>query len=181
LERLDYADPDNVYVRTGLVTYSSGIRNTVGMDWGVDDTMYRVNRLTAGGYTASYRAVRRVGDWLRGNTEQYAHESQSVHGGKDFELKRFMIFMTDGKNETEDRPDGTREDSRTRGACDQAKSAGVEIYSVAFQAPSRGRALLEYCATNENYYYDATDEEAFLKAFDEIAERLEDSLLRIVD
>ena len=177
LDRLDNADPDNVYVRTGLVTYSSGIRNTVRMDWGVGDTVYRVDRLTAGGYTASFRAVRRVGDWLRGNTEQIAHESQPAHHGKEFELKRFMIFMTDGKNETEDRPDGTLEDSRTRGACDTAKAAGVEIYTVAFQAPTRGRALLEYCATNENYYYDATNEEAFLKAFDEIAERLEDSLL----
>ena len=137
-----------------------------------------------------------VGSWLIGNSERYEHEAQNVHTGNEFELHRFMIFMTDGENKTNPSydPDGTgaeQDDIDTKARCDQIKADGIEIYTVAFQAPERGRELLRYCATpdvvssdpeeSEIYYYNATDEESFLEAFDRIAERIESSIIRIVD
>ena len=182
LERLEDADPDSVYVRTGLTTYNHKLGHTVGMHWGVNNTLYRVNKLGAKGGTASAAAVRQVGDWLVGNNELLMHKDQPVHHGKEFNLNRFVIFMTDGKNELNPSdPNGVQQDAWTKAECDDIKTDGVEIYTVAFSAPEQGKQLLQYCASSENHYYDATDEAAFLEAFDEIGERLENTLLRIVD
>ena len=177
LQRLKGADPEGVYVRTGLTTYNLEITDTVNMGWGVTTTLKKVKKLSSGGGTASAAAVARVGGWLIGSSEQIEHETQEVHGDREFNLNRFMIFMTDGKNE----PDGDEQDTLTRTQCDDIKFDGVEIYTVAFQAPERGQALLAYCATSENHYFDATNQDAFLKAFDEIGDRIENTLIRIVD
>ena len=175
LLKLKNADPEKIYVRTGLATYSSSIQDTVTMRWGVGRARRTIRDLTAGGGTQSTEAFERVGDWLMGNTEHDEHAAQPVHEGEEFELHRFMIFMTDGDNNY------SSDDTETKALCDQYKADGIEIYSVAFEAPSGGRALLEYCATDDAHYYDADDEEEFLAAFDEIGDRIETALLRIVE
>ena len=174
LLKLKNADPEKIYVRTGMTTYSSSIQDTVTMRWGVGRVRRRINDLTAGGGTQSTEAFERAGDWLKGNTEENAHAAQPVHAGEEFNLHRFMIFMTDGDNNY------SSDDTETKALCDEYKADGIEIYTVAFEAPSGGRALLEYCATDESHYFDADDEEEFLRAFDEIGDRIETALLRIV-
>ena len=98
LDNLDEADPDADYVRTGIVTYYSRIRQTVNMDWGIDHTRSLVQGLWASGGTRSTSAVNRAGGWLTSNVEDDAHDGQSIHEGEEFELQKFMIFMTDGDN-----------------------------------------------------------------------------------
>ncbi len=174
LDKLRTADPDAIYVRTGLVTYSNRIRHTETMDWGIDQTRPVVQSLSANGGTASTAAVSAAGGWLRGNSENAQHAHQAVHEGEEFELHRFMIFMTDGDN-------NNRSDDRgTERQCDQIKADGVEIFTVAFEAPRRGRDLLEYCATSEDHYFDADNSADFLAAFEEIGDRIESAFLRIV-
>ena len=175
LDKLDTADPDAIYVRTGLVTYYSQIRETVTMDWGIDDTRSVVQELYASGGTASTTAVDLAGGWLTSGAEQTAHESQPVHDGEAFNLHRFMIFMTDGDNNY------NADDDATEALCDSLKADGVEVFTVAFQAPSGGQALLEYCASSEEHYFDADNSADFLAAFEEIGDRIESAFLRIVD
>ncbi|MGI9413367.1 MAG: vWA domain-containing protein [Hyphomicrobiales bacterium] len=175
LEKLETADPEELYVRTGLVTYFSSIRETVGMDWGTGHTLAEIPGLWAGGGTKSTSAVNLVGGWLMGNTEHDHHAAQEVHEGEEFTLHRFMIFMTDGNNNY------SSDDVATKALCDSIKADGVEIYSVAFEAPAGGQALLQYCATDESHYFDADNSEEFLAAFDEIGNRIETALLRIVN
>ena len=131
--------------------------------------------LTANGGTASTSAVSAASGWLRGNSEQAHHQQQEVHEGEDFNLHRFMIFMTDGDN------NHRSDDTHTKRKCDQAKDDGVEVFTVAFEAPRRGRELLEYCATSEDHYFDADNSADFLAAFEEIGDRIESALLRIVE
>lgn len=173
LDKLQVADPESTYVRTGLVTYSTGVRHTETMDWGIDHTRAVVQSLTASGGTASTSAVSAAQGWLRGNSERARH--QTVHEGEEFELHRFMIFMTDGDNNRRS------DDTATKRRCDQAKADGIEIFSVAFEAPSRGRDLLEYCASSEAHYFDARDSADFLAAFEAIGDRIESAFLRIVE
>ncbi|MGI9413365.1 MAG: vWA domain-containing protein [Hyphomicrobiales bacterium] len=175
LLKLKRADPDKVYVRSGLTTYSSSIQQTVSMRWGVNRARRVIRDLTAGGGTQSTEAVERVGNWLMGDTEHDHHATQEVHEGEEFNLHRFMIFMTDGDNNY------SSDDVETKALCDTYKADGIEIYTVAFEAPAGGRALLEYCATDESHYFDAADEDEFLLAFDEIGDRIETALLRIVE
>ena len=70
---------------------------------------------------------------------------------------------------------------RRKALCDSIKADGIEIFSVAFEAPYRGRQLLSYCASTEDHYFDAGDSEEFLLAFEEIGDRIESALLRIVE
>lgn len=175
LSKLQAADEEEIYVRSGLVTYFSSIRETVDMAWGVGHTLDEIPGLWAGGGTRSTTAVDTVGGWLMGDTEQNHHAAQEVHEGEEFNLNRFMIFMTDGNNNY------GSDDTATKALCDSIKADGVEIYSVAFEAPAGGQALLEYCATDESHYFDAENSDEFLAAFDEIGDRIETALLRIVD
>ena len=175
LDQLAAADPDDVYVRTGLVTYYSSIRNIVGMDWGIDHTRSVVQGLWANGGTRSTSAVDLAGEWLMGDEELAEHEDQNVHEGEEFDLHRFVIFMTDGDNNY------TSDDAATRALCDEIKEDGIEIFTVAFEAPWRGRQLLNYCASSEEHYFDAQDSQEFLAAFTEIAERIESAFLRILE
>ena len=175
LDKLDNADPEAVYVRSGLVTYYSQIRHSVSMDWGIGHTRSVVQGLWASGGTRSTAAVERAGDWLMSPTELAEHTAQPQHEGEEFVLHKFMIFMTDGDNNY------NSDDEATEDLCDEIKAEGVEIFSVAFEAPAGGRALLEYCASSEEHYYDAGDSEEFQAAFEEIGDRIEEALLRIVE
>lgn len=175
LDKLAAADPDGVYVRTGLVTYNTGLRDVETMDWGIDHTRPLIQTLYAQGGTASTPGVSAVGGWLQGNNEQAHHQQQEVHDGEEFELHRFMIFMTDGDNNRRS------DDVVTRNHCDRLKDDGIEIFAVAFDAPWRGRELLEYCASSEEHYFDAQDSQEFLSAFEEIGDRIEAAFLRIME
>lgn len=175
LTKLETADSDEIYVRSGLVTYYSSIRESVDMEWGVGHTLAEIPGLWAGGGTRSTTAVDLAGGWLTGNTEHDHHAAQEVHEGEEFNLNRFMIFMTDGNNNY------SSDDTATKALCDSIKADGVEIYSVAFEAPAGGQALLQYCATDESHYFDADNSDEFLAAFDEIGDRIETALLRIVE
>ncbi len=175
LDKLDAADPDGIYVRTGLTTYYSSIRNTVTMDWSVDHTRSIIQGLWASGGTRSTAAVSATGGWLIGNSELALHEQQPVHEGEEFNLHRFLIFMTDGDNNY------SSDDTLTQAQCDLIKADGIEIYSVAFEAPAGGQALLEYCASSEDHYFDAVDSATFLAAFEEIGDRIEEALIKIIE
>lgn len=175
LDQLNRADPDNIYVRTGLTTYNSALQETIVMDWGIANTRPVVAGLPCNGGTRSTAAFSTAHGWMRGNNEYALHAQQPIHNGEAFQLNRFMIFMTDGDNNY------TIDDTNTRTRCDMAKNDGIEIFSVAFEAPLRGRDLLEYCATDIDHYYDASNSAEFLLAFQEIAARIETSLVRIVE
>jgi hypothetical protein len=57
--------------------------------------------------------------------------------------------------------------------CDMVKSAerGTYIYSIAFEAPTAGATLLDYCASSDNHFYkvgDASNEVTIDQAFSSI-------------
>jgi hypothetical protein len=57
--------------------------------------------------------------------------------------------------------------------CGQARTEGVLVYGIAFQAPVNGWAQISACATDPtNYYFDAGDGAALKKAFNDIATNL---------
>ncbi|MCO6049842.1 pilus assembly protein [Mesorhizobium sp. RP14(2022)] len=57
--------------------------------------------------------------------------------------------------------------------CDYAKSKGIEVFTVAFAVPEGDpKSMLKKCATDESHYYDATDADKLLEAFEGIARSL---------
>jgi hypothetical protein len=55
--------------------------------------------------------------------------------------------------------------------CTAARNAGIEIYGIAFAAPTNGQNQINGCSSSpkENYYFNAVDGNALLAAFRAIA------------
>ena len=73
--------------------------------------------------------------------------------------------MTDGDNNS------TSDDTSTKATCTAAKEDGMEIYTVAFMAPTRGQNLLKECASSASHYFQAENMAALVAAFKVIGER----------
>ncbi|MEM1087032.1 MAG: TadE/TadG family type IV pilus assembly protein [Pseudomonadota bacterium] len=90
-----------------------------------------------------------------------------------------IIMMSDG--EFIDQKFGSEQgssDAQARALCDNIKAQGeVSIYTVAFQAPPAGVAVLEYCASTPQQAFTADDEDELSEAYEAIAGSL--SELRI--
>jgi Flp pilus assembly protein TadG len=104
-------------------------------------------------------------------------------------LRKALIVMTDGKNTlspiivangrsaNDIQHNGNNEGEANRlteQACDVAKDAGTEVYTISFgnQVPSGIRSLLEDCASEPQYYFHASDSSALDAAFQNIADNL---------
>ena len=55
--------------------------------------------------------------------------------------------------------------------CTAARDAGIEVYGIAFAAPANGQTQISNCSSEpkENYYFNATDNDKLLAAFNAIA------------
>jgi len=69
-------------------------------------------------------------------------------------------------------------DEHLKETCDNAKAAGIQVYSIAFDVDngSSVKTMLEHCASPAGgglkLYYDANDKQALLDAFENIAEKI---------
>ncbi|WP_416368872.1 pilus assembly protein TadG-related protein [Tritonibacter mobilis] len=48
----------------------------------------------------------------------------------------------------------TTKDARTLDICEAAKAKGVVVFTIGFEAPSRGQEVLQACASSASHYYD---------------------------
>ncbi|MEM7458292.1 MAG: TadE/TadG family type IV pilus assembly protein [Pseudomonadota bacterium] len=92
----------------------------------------------------------------------------------DTEIKKAVILMTDGAfNKYGYRSQGDSP-TQAKAICDGMKAKGVLVYGIAFKAPSEGQEVLEYCATNSDMYFNATDTAKLNEAYKQIAVELSD-------
>lgn len=64
-------------------------------------------------------------------------------------------------------------DADTKSICTYMKAQGIEIYSVAFMVTdANAKAMLEFCATSAEHYFDASAPEALESAFSDIGDAL---------
>ncbi len=169
--QLDTADPDAKYVRTAAVSYNSYMQTPTSFAWGTTGVVSYVNALTATGGTDSSSAMATAYNALAGSGENTAH--QKMNG--ETSPSKFIVFMTDGDNNY------TSADTATKKTCDSAKTAGIEIYTIAFMAPDRGQALLQYCATDTSHYFDAQNAADLVAAFKEIGEKATETMTRLTN
>jgi Flp pilus assembly protein TadG len=110
----------------------------------------------------------------------------------DLKVRKIMVLMTDGDNQavanlpdapthrniTTSDPDFASAQAKTNQwtleACDQAKSAEVEIYSISFgtDISPTAKGIVQSCASDAAHYFDAKDAATLKKAFEEIAYRV---------
>ena len=171
VDQLNTADPEKKYVRTAAISYNSSSQSPTTFEWGTKAAMDYVNALTATGGTDSSNAVKTAYQKVTATSEVNAHIAKN--GQKD--PGKFIVFMTDGDNNY------TSADTSTKKWCDSAKAVNVEIFTVAFMAPSRGQELLKYCATDTSHYYDANDAAQLIAAFKEIGEKASMAAARLTN
>lgn len=172
LSQMEAADPEAIYVRTGAVSYQSFQDEEIDIAWGVNHTNTFIEDLSAGGGTSSTDAIDLAFDTLKlsDGTEITAH--QSINGQIP---ERFIVFMTDGSN------NHTSDDTLTKAICDQAKSDGVGIFSVAFAAPERGQDLLSYCASSSDHYFEPETADELVAVFEYIGDHTTKTLTRLTN
>lgn len=166
------ADPANKYVRTGLSAYYSRVRGDTDMEWGTSSANTYASNMYASGGTASTNSVKWAFNELKTSNTTEATEHQSKNGQTP---DRFILFMTDGDN------NNTSDDRSTESYCDQAKADNIKIYSVAFAAPERGQDLLEYCASEGDYYYEPETASELITAFKNIGSKTSTSVTRLTN
>lgn len=168
MDKLGAADPATTLVRTGAVSYNAAMQAPVNIAWGETGVKSYISALTATGGTDSSLAFKTAYQAISAATEDAAHMNKNGQVPS-----KYIVFMTDGDNNY------TTADTATKQWCDQARTAGIEVYSVAFMAPDRGKALLNYCATSSAHYFAAEDADDLNAAFEYIGERATETATRL--
>jgi Flp pilus assembly protein TadG len=95
-------------------------------------------------------------------------------------VRKIMLLMTDGENQisadlpgapTHNSGNLAEADDWTTKACNEAKAQGIEIYSVTFgtDVSASAKDIIRNCASKPANYYDASNAEKLVKAFENIA------------
>lgn len=168
--QLNTADPETKYVRTAAVSYNASMQTPTALEWGSTKALNYVKALTATGGTDSSDAMARAYSDVSKTSEDTAHKNKNGQTPS-----KFIVFMTDGDNNY------TSADTETKATCDTAKKAGVQIFTVAFMAPSKGQTLLKYCASSTSNYYDAQNAAELVAAFKEIGDKAVQASTRLTN
>ncbi|MCR6501148.1 pilus assembly protein [Shinella sp. CPCC 101442] len=154
------ADPTSTFVRTGTIAYDSATYTPSELAWGSTASLAYVNLLNADGGTASGNATKIAYNKLIATSENTVHKTKNGQVPT-----KYLVLMTDGANNS------SADDTSTKATCVSAKAAGIEVYSVAFMAPTAGQNLLKACATDASHYFEAENMAALVAAFKVIGER----------
>lgn len=173
------ADPTDTYARLGAVSYNLETTSTDkrAITWTKSQVTDFANALVATGGTNSEGAMKWGYEQLVSTTEVNAHVSKNGSS----KPSKFIVFMTDGENNVGSDSQNDYVDKQTLYYCDKAKEQDVTIFSVAFQAPQRGKDLLRACSSGDTFYYDANSAEDLVKAFQNIGEEAVKLVTRLVD
>ena len=167
-DQLEKADPSSKYVRVGTASYYSIMDTAYDLTWGTNAAQKQVDALSAGGGTSSTDAMNAAYSKLNASTENDEHKR--VNGQTP---TKYIVLMTDGNN------NNSSDDTATLKICDEAKAAEMEIYGVAFKAPSRGKKLLQSCVSTAENYFAAENMSDLVDAFKAIGERASAVMARV--
>ncbi|MDQ0321858.1 Flp pilus assembly protein TadG/uncharacterized protein YegL [Pararhizobium capsulatum DSM 1112] len=178
LTQLKNADTTSSLVRTGAVSYSSKMMTPTALAWGVTGVQTYVNALPASGSTDSSAAFAKAYTDVSASTENTAHKNKNGQVPT-----KYIVFMTDGDNNYYNNKStstsGDQSDTATRKSCDDARKAGIQVYTIAFMAPTRGQTLLKYCATSTDHYFAAENANELSDAFKYIGEKASNMMVRL--
>ncbi|EKJ93957.1 pilus assembly protein TadG-related protein [Rhizobium pusense] len=184
---LNKADPtytangSSQLVRTGASVYTHETYAVQPLSWGTSSVVSYVDKqipeFPTGGtdarssLNAAYNALKKANP-----DEAKAHKTQ---GNESFE--RYIVLMTDGEMTGNSASWNSSIDQSVRTTCETAKKDGIKIFSVAFMAPDKGKALLQYCASSADNYYAPENMEQIVTAFGEIARKAAGSIATLTN
>ncbi len=152
------------------------------------EVLTTINNLWTGGVTYIPEGVM-WGMRVLSTTVPYTEVKTPVGLNK---VNRIMVLMTDGDNQAvADIPaapthhaigpsdsdydaNRAKTDNWTLDACNEAKKADIEIYTISFGSDisAKAQAIVKSCATDDDHYFNAKDAAALAAAFQAIASQL---------
>ncbi|MCF6220978.1 MAG: VWA domain-containing protein [Robiginitomaculum sp.] len=148
-------------IRTGFSSYNTVLGPTRDMSSGYSATVNQVNTLVAAGGTNSTPGFQFAYDQIKDEMDEVSN------------LAPYIVFMTDGDN------NDPAFDVTTTALCDQARLDNITVFTVAFEAPANGQALLQACATVPAKAYNSTNAAALNAAFVDIGREISQSVVRL--
>lgn len=98
--------------------------------------------------------------------------SNAPHPYDKADLTKAVILMTDGEFNTEYESANGTSFEQAEAICASMKDEGVQVFSVAFQAPTEGETILQACATTASDFYSAENADDLNEAYQAIASQL---------
>lgn len=93
---------------------------------------------------------------------------------------RAVILLTDGENCCGHRYSQAQQDANTLSVCSSLKTRDVLIYTIAFEAPAAGQALMMACASSPSHYFDPAVG-GLMNVFSSIASNVVTQTLRLTE
>ncbi len=132
----------------------------------------QINRLDADGATAGHLGIAWSWYLISPEWSDVWPADSRPEPYSNPEILKAIIVMTDGEFNTAYENSNGNSSAQSRSLCSNIKAAGVTVFTVAFQAPRNAENLLRSCATTMQHHFDAQDNDALRRAFQEIARRL---------
>lgn len=136
-----------------------------------------IDDLDPEGGTAGHLGV--AWGWYMISPEWSDHLAATPTDYNEPDTAKAIILMTDGDFNSQYHWQLGSSRSQAEELCDNIKDKRVTIYSVAFQAPASGQAVLEYCATDDSTFFDPANGQELSQAYQAIATSISD--LRITE
>ncbi|HBF31255.1 MAG TPA: hypothetical protein DDW73_16800 [Rhizobium sp.] len=172
--------PHSKVIRVGADAFNDQAFTEQSMDWGPQSALSYVNNIPqfpTGGTDASTALTNAYNALKAANaTEKKAFAANSIS-----KFNRYVIFMTDGEMTGNSSDWNSSLDTKVRTICTNIKSDGIQIFSVAFMAPTRGKALLQNCASSAANYYQPDTMAGIVSAFGDIAKKTMSSTTRLTN
>ena len=165
--QLNTQDPKAVLVRTGAQSFTDTMQTAQALNWGTSGITTYVNNLPAlpTGGTDMTGAMNTAYKALTASSETTAQQQK---GNNPF--SKYIVLMTDGENTGNSSTWKPSLDTTTLQTCQQARDAGIVIYTVAFMAPTNGQSLLKSCAGATGGYFEANNMGQLVSAFQAIGQ-----------
>lgn len=133
-----------------------------------------ISSLTAGGYTAGHLGVAWTWYLVAEDWDSVFTGDEAPFPYSEPDSAKVVILMTDGAFNAEIFPGQGSSDEQARALCDNMHLRDVQVYSVALNAPSAGKEVLEYCASSPEFYFEPENGEEFTDAYQHIATSISD-------
>jgi len=133
-----------------------------------------INSLNAGGGTAGHLGVAWSWYLVSENWDGVFTGSEAPLAYSEPDSDKVVILMTDGSFNSEIFPEQGSSDQQARSLCDGMKNTGIKVYTVALNAPSSGRRVLEYCASGPEFFFQPETAAELTEAYKQIATSISD-------
>jgi Flp pilus assembly protein TadG len=133
-----------------------------------------VDNLTAGGGTAGHLGVGWSWYLISDNWGGIFTGASAPLSFTEPDSEKAVILMTDGEFNAEIFPEQGSSDAQARALCDGMKRKNIKVYAVALNAPRAGKQVLQYCATDADYYFEPETAAELTEAYRKIATSISD-------